>query len=109
MGPSVSDVLDVLFLAGRNANAAPGRALTPLLDALAGRGIRVRVVCLARSPTGRADPRFLEYPGLGNRWPRAIRLRRLGRAEDLGNAGVLHVLHEHLNPVGLALVEAWKL
>ncbi|MFO0889579.1 MAG: glycosyltransferase family 4 protein [Isosphaeraceae bacterium] len=103
------DELNVILLAGRLDAAGSACALAPLLDALSRRHVHARVVCLAPNPADRADLRFLECPALAGRWTSAFTLRSLVGSSQLRDARLLHILHESMTDVGIALADARRL
>jgi glycosyltransferase involved in cell wall biosynthesis len=107
-GLFVSEILDVVHLAGKFPGEEGSWPLAPLLDALRLRGINVRVVCLSRGVSARDDPRSLECPELASRWRRMLCIRRLGNALELRNARLIHAVHDCMIDIGLALADQWK-
>lgn len=98
--------MEVVFLAGRLGLDDDGWPLIPLLDRLERRRILSRVICLARGNAAGDDPRIIEFPSLSNRWLRGLTVRRLRLDGALDQARLVHVIHEEMADVGLALAEA---
>jgi glycosyltransferase involved in cell wall biosynthesis len=80
-----------------------------LLDRLQDRGLRPQVVCPSRDPGLGPDPRVLESPLLGNRWLRAIAVRRLWSDGRLERPDVIHVAHDEMVEVAIALAETGQI
>jgi len=108
-GRIVNDLTEVVFLAGRLGHDDDGWPMTPLIDRLDRRGVQARVVCLSRGCSSSSDPRVLEFPALGNRWLKALSIRRLQMEAGFEHPSVLHVLHEEMADAVLALADAWRL
>ncbi len=98
-----------MFLAGRLGLDDDGWPLIPLLDRLALRGVMVRVVCVSRGNAAGDDPRVLELRGMGTRWLRSLAIRRLQREFGFEHARLLHVIHEEMEELALALADAWRM
>ena len=101
-------VIKLLILAGRLNRHDGGWPLTPLLDRLETRGCRVQVLCLSRGNDLLLDPRIVEVPTLGNRWLRTFVVRGLFSRGQLMRPDLLHVLHDEMDDVALALSGNWR-
>jgi glycosyltransferase involved in cell wall biosynthesis len=106
---SVDDSLEVVLLAGRLGLDDDGWPLAPLLDRLEHRGVLPRVLCLSRGGSSGQDPRFLEFPTLGNRWLRAFVVRRLRLETGIEHPRLLHAVHDEMAEAALALADDWQL
>jgi glycosyltransferase involved in cell wall biosynthesis len=104
----VDEPLEVALLAGRLGLDDDGWPLSPLLDRLERRRITPRVFCLSRGAASGQDPRFLEFPGLANRWLRAITVRRLRDESGVVSPRLIHALHDETAEVVLALADHWR-
>ena len=102
-------VFKVLILAGRLNWHDGGWPLAPLLDRLERRGCHVQVLCLSRGNDLLDDPRAVEMPALGNRWLRTFAVRGLWSNGQLIRPDLLHVLHDEMGDVALALSETGSL
>jgi glycosyltransferase involved in cell wall biosynthesis len=102
-------VLKVLFLAGRLNWHDGGWPLAPLLDRLEGRGCHVQVLCLSRGNDLLDDPRAVAMPTLGNRWLRTFAVRGLWSHGQVVRPDLLHVLHDEMGDVAVALSETGAL
>ena len=102
-------VFKVLILAGRLNWHDGGWPLAPLLDRLERRGCHVQVLCLSRGNDLLDDPRAVEMPTLGNRWLRTFAVRGLWSHGQLVRPDLLHVLHDEMGDVALALSETASL
>jgi glycosyltransferase involved in cell wall biosynthesis len=98
-----------LILAGRLNWHDGGWPLTPLLDRLERRGCHVQVLCLSRGNELVDDPRAVAMPTIGNRWLRTFRIRGLWSHGPLVRPDLLHVLHDEMGDVALALSETGSL
>jgi len=108
-GGIVNDLTEVVFLAGRLGIDDDGWPLTVLMDRLELRGVLARVICLSRGSYPGSDHRLLEFPALGHRWLKTLSVRRLQLAAGFEHPCVLHVLHEPMSAVALALADSWRL
>jgi glycosyltransferase involved in cell wall biosynthesis len=98
-------MIKVLILAGRLDAVDTGWPLTPWLDRLERRGLQLQVLCLSKGMAPAADPRAVEVPALGNRWLRALAVRRLWSEGVLKRPHLMHVVHDEMVDVALALSE----
>jgi glycosyltransferase involved in cell wall biosynthesis len=98
-------VIKILILAGRLDADDARWPLTSLLDRLERRGIQLQVLCLSRRRAPTADSRAVEVPALGNRWLRALAVRRLWSEGVLQRPHLMHVVHDEMVDVALALSE----
>ncbi|MGA7495287.1 MAG: glycosyltransferase family 4 protein [Isosphaeraceae bacterium] len=105
----MSDLTEVVFLAGRLGLDDDGRPMTVLMDRLERRGVLARVICLSRGSSPGSDPRVLEFPALGHRWLKTLSIRRLHLEAGFEHPCVLHVLHEPMAAAALALADSWRL
>jgi hypothetical protein len=105
----VNERLDVFLLGGRLGLDDDGWLLPPLLDRLEQRGVHARVICVSRGCIPQSDTRIIEIPSLGSRWLKQLTIRRLRIDGAFENAGLLHVLHEEMTEVALALVDACEI
>jgi glycosyltransferase involved in cell wall biosynthesis len=101
--------LCVLLLTGRLDGHDEIGSVRALLDRLARRGIAASVLCVSRGDGGTADDRVIECAALGQRWQRALAVRRLRMGESLRRPELLHVLQAAMAPAGLAIAEHWGL
>jgi glycosyltransferase involved in cell wall biosynthesis len=101
--------INVLILAGRLKWHDGGWPLSPLLDRLERRGCHVQVLCLSRGHDLLDDPRAVEVPTLGNRWLRTFAVRGLWSHGQLVRPDLLHVLHDEMSDIALALSESGSL
>jgi glycosyltransferase involved in cell wall biosynthesis len=104
-----SDELKVLILAGRLRWDDGGWPVPDLLDRLERRGVRLQVLCLSRGRDLTADPRAVEFPGLKKRWLRAFAARRIWSGGRLEHPHLLHVVHNELAGLALAMAETARL
>jgi glycosyltransferase involved in cell wall biosynthesis len=102
-------VINVLILAGRLNWHDGGWPLAPLLDRLERRGCHVQILCLSRGNDLLDDPRAVEVPALGNRWLRSFAVRGLWSHGHLARPDLLHVLHDEMGDIALALSETGSL
>ena len=102
-------VFKILFLAGRLNWHDGGWLLAPLLDRLERRGCHVQVLCLSRGNELLDDPRAVEMPTIGNRWLRTFAIRGLWSHGQLVRPELLHVLHDEMSDVAVALSETRSL
>jgi len=98
-------VIKILILAGRLDADDAGWPVTPWLDRLERRGFQLQVLCLSKGMVPAADPRAVEVPALGNRWLRALAVRRLWSEGVLKRPHLMHVVHDEMVDVALALSE----
>jgi glycosyltransferase involved in cell wall biosynthesis len=98
-------VIKILILAGRLDADDTGWPLTPWLDRLERRGFQLQVLCLSKVTGAAADPRAVEVPALGNRWLRALAVRRLWSEGVLHRPNLMHVVQDGMVDVILALSE----
>jgi glycosyltransferase involved in cell wall biosynthesis len=98
-------VCKVLILAGRLQWHDGAWPVVPLIDRLALRGVHVQVLCASRGEDLTADPRAVERPALANRWLRSIAVRRLWSDGRLERPDIMHVVHDAMADVGLAVSE----
>ncbi len=97
--------LKLLILTGRPRSDDASWPHPALLDRLERRGLRLQVLCPFRGPGLGSDPRVFESPHLGNRWLRAIAVRRLWSEGQLERPDLIHVAHDEMVDVALALSE----
>ena len=97
--------IKVLILAGRLDADDAGWPLTPWLDRLEQRGFQLQVLCLSKGMVPTADARAVEVPALGNRWLRPLSVRRLWSEGSLQRPHLMHVVHDEMVDVALALSE----
>lgn len=109
LGGIVNDLTEIVFLAGRLGLDDDGWPVTVLMDCLERRGVLARVICLSRGSYPGGDHRLLEFPALGSRWLKTLSIRRLQLEAGFEHPCVLHVLHEPMAAVGLALADSWRL
>jgi len=105
----VDDLTEIVFLAGRLGLDDDGWPMTVLMDRLQQRGVLARVICLSRGNHPGSDHRLLEFPALGSRWRKTLSIRRLQLEAGFEHPCVLHVLHEAMAAVGLALADSLRL
>ncbi len=105
----MNDLTEVVFLAGRLGIDDDGWPVTVLMDRLQRRGVLARVICLSRGSHPGNDHRLLEFPALGRRWLQTLSVRRLHLEAGIEHPCVLHVLHEPMAAVALALADSWRL
>jgi glycosyltransferase involved in cell wall biosynthesis len=98
-------VIKILFLTSRFDVDDAGWPLTPVLDRLEKRGFQVRVLCRSKGLAQSADSRAVEVPGLGNRWLRALAVRRLRPDGFLERPDLMHIMHDEMVDVALSLSE----
>lgn len=96
---------NLLILAGRLDDDDGNWPLSPLLDRLEQRGCNVQVLCLSRGNDLLTDVRALEIPSLGSRWLRAFAIRGIASHIWLERLDLIHVIHDEVGDVGLALAE----
>jgi len=101
--------LKVLILAGRLKWDDGGWPLPGLLDRLERRGVRLQVLCLSRGGDLTADPRAVEIPMLRKRWLRTFAVRRIWSDGRLEHPDLLHVVHDEMVGLALALSETRQL
>jgi glycosyltransferase involved in cell wall biosynthesis len=105
----VNELTEVVFLAGRLGLDADGRDITLLMNRLERRGVLARVICLSAGNFSSRDTRVLEFPALGRRWLKMLSLRRFPMVAGFEHPCLLHVVHETMADVSLALAESWRL
>jgi len=101
--------LKVLILAGRLKSDDGGWPLPSLLDRLERRGVHLQVLCLSRGRGLTADPRAVEFPMLKKRWLRTFAVRRIWSDGRLEHPDLLHVVHDEMVDLALALSETAQL
>ena len=69
------------------------------------RGCDVQVLCLSKGDDLLTDPRALELPALANRWLRTLAIRGVCSHDWLERLDVIHVVHDEMGDVALALAE----
>ena len=97
--------LKVLILAGRLKWDDGGWPLPSLLDRLERRGVHLQVLCLSRGRDLTADTRVVEFSLLKKRWLRAFAVRRIWSDGRLKRPDLLHVAHDEMVDLALALSE----
>jgi len=102
-------VLKVLILAGQLRWDDGGWPLPALLDRLERRGVQLQVLCLSRGAELAADPRAVEFPILKRRWLRSFAARRIWSDGRLEHPDLLHVVHDEMVDLALALSDTGRL
>ena len=101
----MSAVKKVLFLHGRSRGDDGPWPLTPLLECLERVGFQVQVLCISKGADLAADPRAIEVPVLKYRLLTPFAERRIWSKLRLDRPDLLHVLHDKMVEVALALSE----
>ncbi len=99
----------VLLLAGRLGAHDDGWPIRSFLRRLDRLGIAAQVLCVSGADGAGLDNQIVECAALGNRWQRALAIRRLDFGGKLKPSALMHVLHTTMEPIGLAIAEHWRL
>lgn len=104
-----SNSLRVLFLAGRLGLDDDGWSLLPLIERLELRGVSVQVLCLERNQESETLGQIIEKPALRHPWLRWMSVRRLLSDGGLHQPDLIHVVHDGMMEVALALADQWRI